>query len=91
MTEPARVLRPRAQEGQELQQERRPKATGNVQAALPTLWLNLALWCGDGHHIPAPYFDATCAVAESIRADPDWRTWWSSAEGGRSHARDRIR
>ncbi|MFF7603348.1 hypothetical protein [Streptomyces mirabilis] len=81
MTEPVRVLTPRDQEGQELQQERRPKATGNVQAALPALWLNLALWCGDGH-IPASYFDAACAVAESIHADPDRRTWWSSAEGG---------
>ncbi|MEU8653234.1 hypothetical protein [Streptomyces sp. NPDC048737] len=81
MTEPVRVHRPRDQEGQELQQERRPKAIGNVQAALPAFWLNLALWYQDGH-IPAPYFDAACAIAESIRTDPDWRTWWSSAERG---------
>ncbi|MEU6012345.1 hypothetical protein [Streptomyces sp. NPDC047453] len=80
MTEPVRVRRPRDQDGQKLQQERRPKAIGNVQAALPALWLNLALH-GDGD-IPAPYFDAAVAVAESINADPDWRTWWSSAERG---------
>lgn len=81
VTEPVRVRRPRDQEGQELQQERQPKAIGNVQAAVPALWPNLALWCEDGH-IPSAYFDAAGAIAESIHADPDWRTWWSSAGGG---------
>ncbi|GGZ91355.1 hypothetical protein [Streptomyces bluensis] len=80
MTEPVRVRSQRDQEGQKPQRERRPKAIDNVRAALPALWLNLALH-GEGH-IPAPYFDAAGAVAESINADPDWRTWWSSAERG---------
>lgn len=60
--------------------EQPSKTNGNIRAALPELWLNLALH-GEGE-IPAPYFDAVSAVAESINADPDWRTWWSNTELG---------
>ncbi|MGQ4479346.1 hypothetical protein [Streptomyces sp. SAS_276] len=45
---------------------------------MPGLWLNVALHGADD--IPAPYFDAACALAESINADPHWRTWWSGTD-----------
>ena len=54
------------------------EAVGSTVPPLPELWLNVALHGTDD--IPAPYFDAACALAESINADPHWRTWWSGTD-----------
>ena len=45
-------------------------------------WLNVVLYRnGDGDgNIPAAYFDAMIAMADTIHNDPRWRAWWSGAE-----------